>query len=217
MPSYLYLVFEISSFFVALLNYKYLKNSFMKWFIPFLGFISFTELISYFIYEYEINVITNYLIAIVESVFYGYVFYNLSERVLLKKIVLVFIPLSIVSYFFSYFFLGKTFNIFLLNLIISGFIIAVTALSCLYYRFVDDEGMLLIIDPVFWISFGVSLFYAGVCIVFSLYDLIYKYNLSLFGLKLYQFVPRILSMILYLSISISIILWRMKSKKSLLP
>ncbi len=44
MPPYIHLVFEVISFLVALLNYKYLRNTFMIWFIPFLGFISIAEI-----------------------------------------------------------------------------------------------------------------------------------------------------------------------------
>ena len=71
---------------------------------------------------------------------------------------------------------------------------------------------MLLNESGFWLAMGVSIFFSGTSIVFALHDLIIKNNLTFFGAKLYNFVPRVLSVILYASISIAIILCKKKTK-----
>jgi len=97
----------------------------MKWFLPFLGFIFIGELIEKFI---KLAVIVNYLIGVIESIFYGYIFYHLSHRPVLKKTILFFVPISVAGYFITYFLCNKNFTDFVPNLIISGFFLAAIAL-----------------------------------------------------------------------------------------
>ena len=217
MPAYIHHIFELISFFVAIIYYRYLKDSFMKWFLPFLGFIFICEVIGNYQNAIlkEPAVIINYLVGIVESVFYGYIFYHLSHRKILKKAIVIFVPISVISYLITFYFSGKSLIYFFPNIVISGFFLAAIALFYLYERFADDDQILLISESGFWISVGVSLFYSGTSISFSLYSFILKNDLSLFGQKAFVIAPRVLSIILYLSISISLILWSKKNKKSL--
>ena len=211
MLAYLHNIFELLSFFVAIVYYRYLKGSFMKWFLPFLGFVFAGEMFVKFIGS---AILVNYLIGILESIFYGYIFYNLSHRLILKKAILFFVPVSVICYLFTYLFYGNLFTYFISNIIISGFFLAAIALAYLYEKFADDDEILLVSEPGFWIAVGVSLFYSGISITFSLYDFIIKHDLSIVGVKLYNIVPRVLSIILYLSISISIILCKKKNRIS---
>ena len=180
----------------------------MKWFLPFLGSIFFGEILAK---NTQFGTIINYLIGVTESFFYGYMFYNLSNKYFVKKIIIYFVPISVLGYLISFFFSNNKSVFFIANIVISGFFLAAIALNYLYEKFDDDETIL-ISDSGFWIAIGVSLFYSGVSIVFSLHDFIVRNNLTLFNIKLYKLVPRILSVILYLSISISIILCKKKNK-----
>ena len=185
----------------------------MKWFLPFLAFIFIGELIAKYEYAllHHINVGFYYLIAIAESIFYSFIFYQLSNKSTLKKATLFFAFNSVAAYIIGFIFFRNDHSYFLPSLIISGFCFAVIALWYIYLKFVtDDDETLLINDPGFWIALGVSLFFSGTSIVFSLYNVIAKNNLNLFGIKLYNFVPRILCIVLYASISIAIILCKKK-------
>jgi hypothetical protein len=95
-------------------------------------------------------------------------------------------------------------------LIISGFFLALVSLLYLYERVNSDDDQDLVKQPGIWVALGVSIFFSGSSIVFSLHDLISKGNLKLFGFKLYWIVPQILSVFLYACISVSIILHRKK-------
>jgi hypothetical protein len=186
----------------------------MKWFLPFLGFVFVGELFQYYQWHVlkESTIRANYLIGIIESIFYGYIFYQLNNQKIVKRGISFFVPLSVLGYCITYLVDSKSPAYFFNNLIISGFFIATFALISLYIKFTDDEEILLISEPIFWIAVGVSLFYSGVSITFSLRDFIYENNLSIFGMKLYHSVPELLSMVLYTSISIALFLCRQKNK-----
>ena len=82
------------------------------------------------------------------------------------------------------------------------------ALMFILEQFEENKKNDLKSDPIFWVAFGVALFFSGVSIVFSNYDYIKQHNLTLFGERLYHFVPRLLSVFLYTCISISLIICR---------
>lgn len=213
MLDYIHIVFEFLSFAISIIFYRSIKDSYMKWFVPFLGIVFISELINnQFYYLRRQTILIHYIIGITESVFYGFIFYKLSNRPIQKKSIIIFIIFSVMGYISSYFTFNTSITYFLYNLIISGYLLATIALIYLYTKFVDDDETLLISESGFWIAFGVSLFYSGISISFSLYDLIYKNNLSISGQNLLNLVPRILSVFLYISISISIILCRKKKQ-----
>ena len=210
---------ELIALIIAILYYSHLKGSYMKWVLPFLLFVFLGELISEFQHfvSNKSSIIIQYFIGIVESLFYGYIFYNLSSRSILKKGIVYFIAASIIFYMIGLFFYSNGYSYFFSILICNGFFLALFGLTFIYTKFIDDNNTILINEPGFWIAFGVSLFFAGTSIVFSLHDFIVKNNLNLFGIKLYNFVPRILCVILYSSISIAIILCKKKTRASLEP
>ena len=208
---------ELISVLVAIVYYPYLKRTYMKWVLPFLLIVFFGELYTkykgYILGEDTVG--PNYLIAIAESVFYGYVFYYLSRKRIVKTGIFILVSISIAGYILSFLYSPKDHDLLYLNLVVSGLILSVVSLVYLYFRFLDDDHVYIIKEPEFWISFGVSIFFSGVCIVFSLHDIIIKYDLKMIGLKLHHIVPRVLSVVLYLSISIAIILCKKKTRISL--
>lgn len=212
-------IVEFISLLVALLYYSSLKGSFMKWFLPFLVFIFLGEIYAtYSAIVMKQNVVgVNYLIAIIESIFYGYIFYNLNSRIGIKKFIIFFIIVSVLGYILTYSFYRNSFPYFCINIITSGFLLATIALVYLYFKFIDDEESTSISESGFWIAFGVSLFYSGISVCLSLYEFIKNNQLSIFGENLLNIIPRFLSVVLYLSISIAIILCKHQKKISSLP
>ena len=217
MKDYLHNICELIALIVAIIYYPHLKKSFMKWFLPFLAFIFIGELIASYKYYHDrswLNIYIYYLIGMAESVFYGYIFYQLNSRRSYKKKILYFIAISTIAYFIGLFFFATGYTYFILTLIISGFFLSLIALGYTYTKFVDDDETLMITESGFWIAVGVSIFFSGISIVLALHDFIVRNNLILFGVKLYNLVPRVLCIILYASISIAIILCKKKNKIS---
>ncbi len=215
--NHLHNIAELISLVIAIIYYPYLKRSFMKWFLPFLAFIFIAELIVGYL-RYFVHVRSTlgiyYLISIVESAFYGYIFYRFCNLRMLQRIILLFVFISVTGYIVNFIFFGIDGKHFLSNLVMSGFLLAAIALGYIHTLFIDDRSFILISEPGFWVAVGVSLFFSGTSIVFSMHDFILKNDLNLFGVKLYHIVPRVLSIILYSCISIAIILCKTKTKIS---
>lgn len=213
-------ILELVSLLIVFYCYPYIRYSFMKYFLPFLLFIFIAEgIASLQIIRANIrsNIGLQYLISIVETIFYGYIFYNLSSKNGFKKVILIHSISFFLIYISSFFFLGNKVGVFTICLTLYGFFLSIIAIGHIYNKFIDEEYLDIVKDPGFWIAFGVTIFFSGISIALILYEFILKNNLNLFGVKLYNFIPRVLSIILYSSISIAIILCKKKNKTSLLP
>ena len=208
---------ELVALIIAIAYYPHLKKTFMKWVLPFLLFVFLGEFISEYQHWFlnQSSIIVHYFIGIIESFFYGCIFYNFSSRSILKKCIIYFITGSTILYIIGLLLYTNSSSYIFSVLIINGFFLALLGLTNIYTKFIDDDNTILINEPGFWIAFGVSLFFAGSSIVFSLHDFIVKNNLNIFGIKLYNFIPRILCVVLYSSISIAIILCKKKTRVSL--
>lgn len=207
---------ELFSLVVAIIYYPYIKNSVMKWFLPFLAFVFAGEMYVNYISVVGNTLAINNFIAIGESFFYGYFFYSLSNYWWAKKVILILTVISILSSLASLAFVYSNPSFLYFNLILLALALSVVSLIYIYTKFSTDEnGMYLLSESGFWVAFGVALFFSGVSVVFSLHDLSLRYNLRLFGVRLHNIVPQILSVILYLSISTAIILCKKKTRISL--
>ena len=210
MLEYIHIVFEAGSFLVSLLYYSYLKNSFLRWLPLFLFWICAGEILNRILH----STIFEYLIAIAESFFYGYVFFHLTTQKRLRTAIICFVAAINITYIIAYFFFDTSntqITYFVMIFIVFGYCISAIALSCLYSFFIDSESMLIVYEPGFWIVFGVCIFYSGISIAFSLYPVIIRENLSVMGIRLYHMAPRLFSIVLYSSLSASVLLTRRKS------
>ena len=205
---------ELISLIITIVYYKDIKNSYMKWFLPFLLFIFLGELFAKYLYSVlnRSTISMQYFIGISESIFYGFIFYKLYDRLIFKKLIIFLVLINTLIFSLGFFFFTDEFSYFFPSIILCGFFLAVIALGYIYTKYVDDDEIILLNESGFWLAMGVSMFFSGTSIVFTLHDVIIKNNLTFFGVKLYNFVPRVLSVILYASISIAIILCKKKTK-----
>ena len=210
MKSEFYYIVEIISFLIAIWRYPIIKSTKMKWFPLFLAFIIVFEFIAFYqsFYLGKPTYGINYFIAIVEIFYYGNLFYVSIKNTLKRKFIRIMIITGIVVFLISSFNHPKEFRYFYFSFILSGFFISCMALMFILEQFEENKKNDLKSDPIFWVAFGVALFFSGVSIVFSNYDYIKQHNLTLFGERLYHFVPRLLSVFLYTCISISLIICR---------
>jgi hypothetical protein len=209
---------ELISLIIAICYYPYLKDSFMKWFLPFLAFIFLGELVTAWYHYFEpqrSNADIYYIISIIESVFYNYILYKILERVWLKKPIFLFAFITVTAYILG-FLLDRDDYMFPI-FIVSGFFMAAIAVGYLYIKLVEEDRVVLTKEPGFWIAFGVALFFSGISVVYSLHDYILENDLSFYGARLYNFVSRVLCIFLYSSISIAIILCKKKNRASSPP
>jgi hypothetical protein len=204
---YIEFLFEAISLIVAVVYYKKIRRSFMKWFLPFLVVIFVGEI---FAYQGNLGFYFTYLLSSLESIFYCYIFYNLIDNGPVRRIMTFLTIIVLVGFLagFLFFDVSRRYMGFFMKVRIAGSLLtAFYALFYLYTRFVKDEHNRLIKDSGFWIAFGVILYSAGLSFIFSLYSIIVEQRLMLFGEFLYRLIPRLLCVILYSSLSISIILY----------
>ena len=217
--NHLHNIAELISLIIAIIYYPYLKGSFMKWFLPFLGFIFIGELVTAYGSYYnqnEANTNIYDVIGIVECIFYNYFFYQFCKNSILKKLIVLFAFIGVLIYSIGLVFHSNSTSYHITGLIISGFLLSFVSLACIYFKFVneDNSNNILTSEPEFWIALGVSLFFSCTSIVFCLHDFILAHDLNLFGSKLYKSVPRFLCIVLYSCISIAIILCKKKTTRS---
>lgn len=208
---------ELFSLVVAIIYYPYLKRTVMKWFLPFLAFVFVGEMYAKYV-GYVLgrsNTEIYGFITIVESVFYGYFFYTITLKERPKKIIFIISLVNIAISVIFFFFISNNPSRLFTNLIFLSFFFSIISLTYIYSKFISDEVAYLLSEPGFWVAFGVTLFFSGVSVVFSLHDFSMKHNLTFLGFKLYHIVPKLLSVLLYLSISIAIILCKKKTRISL--
>lgn len=184
----------------------------MVWFIPFLGITFLAEVNSYYLYEtYKHNTYWIYnILNPATTLFYSFIFYSLIRD---QKLKTPFIVMALVYVLINVYFLSLAIS-FSINLMLLSSIIMII-LSCYYfYRCMLDDVDLstFYVKSGLWIASGILIFYAGICIVFSLFNYIRAHHLTIKGTQLYNFVPRVLSIILYGCFMVAFILWRKPQK-----
>lgn len=204
--------FEILAFIVALICYSKLKASYMVYFIPFLLFTIICEVGSDFIYSnYQIKTEWIYnILNPVTTLFYGYIFCSLIRN---RKLKSVFFWGALLYIVINIYVLSQIEGFSILLILLSSIILV--TLSCYYfYRCLLDDVDLtaFYIKSGLWFAAGILIFYSGISIVFALVDYIRAHHLTMFGVSLYKFVPRTLSIILYGCFSIAFLLWRKPQK-----
>ncbi|WP_443939649.1 hypothetical protein [Pedobacter sp. MW01-1-1] len=182
--------------------------------VPYLFVVLLVEISAkYLVLRYNYNTGGMYnLMNLFCHLFYGFLFYRFAVAKEFRQTILILIgSYAIVSIFYYSITSFYSFNHYIITI---GGIIQVF-FACLYfYQFLLDDshsyhrhyssGLI--------IASGVLIFYSGIAICFSLYNYIRMNELLLFGVPLYNFIPRYLSIILYLLISLAIIVWKKPAK-----
>jgi hypothetical protein len=216
---YIHNIAELVSLLVAVIFYARIKGSFMKWVLPFLAFIFLAECIAMYLLVNKLvinNTTLYYIVSIVEMIFYTHVFYHFTTKEgLFRRSIIIFRVLSTLGFVIGLIFFTKDLDYYFSCFIVSSFFFVFISLRYIYGQYSGDEKINLLSESGFWLALGVSVFFSGTCIVFCLHDLIMNNNLNIFGTRLYHMIPRILSIILYSSISIAIILFKRKNAVSL--
>jgi hypothetical protein len=207
MISNFYILSELYGLISCIIFYRRIQNNFFRWTLPFLLLIFFIELIVLFLDKYRVistSLNIYHLISVLEVVFYSYIFYHLIRHKKTKSIIRITSVLSVLFFIISFILKFNHRNYFII-VVISGFILSIYGFILLFDYFKNEQNESILEEPGFWFSLGVATFFSGTSIVFSLYDFIVAHNLSIGGVKLYNLVPRILSVVLYTALSITVI------------
>lgn len=206
--------FEFLSLLMSIVYIGKLKNYFVVAFVPYLFVILVIELLAKYLYvnfHYSTAWIYN-LINLFSHAFYAFIFYCFASQKKHRKVILsltvIYIAASLVYYLMTSLY---EFN----NVIISIGGVLEILFACLhFYHYLQNDNYVHerhFLSGLF-IASGVLIFYSGITICFSLYNYIRINDLRLFGVPLYNLIPRYLSILLYLFISIAIIIWKRPTK-----
>lgn len=205
-PFHIY--FEILALLTCLLFWKSSRKSTLQWFLPFLAFIVFVEIMGWYLPVFlkrQNAWIFNISIPI-EYLFFAFVFYSYYKKRIYRTLALAFmIFYSVYAVWYSVMNDISIFNIY--YLLIGSF--GMITLSVLYFydQYSRTDTGNIWSEPMFWIATGVFLFNAG---EFS-YNFLLKYiakNRLDPGLVLFKSINNNLVKLFYLLIAVGFICLR---------
>lgn len=159
-PFHIY--FEIVALLTCLVFWKSSSKSTLRWFLPYLAFIVFVEIMGWYLpmilgkpnaWVFNISVP-------IEYIFFSLIFYSYYERSLNKKLALTFIVLFAI-YAIAHSLINGIY-LFNANYLLVGSL-AMIVLSVLYFyeQYIKVDTGNIWAEPMFWITTGVFLFNAG--------------------------------------------------------
>ena len=205
---------EIIACIISAFYYQKIKDSFLKWLPFYLLFVAVGESMAHY-YAGLPNSYIYLTITMLSIIFYNHCFYQLLKgRKKIQQLIVILSSILLAVCIYLFIIINNDHPYIFYMLIAMGIELSVIACIYLYHIFLsDDMQVLLIKQSGFWMSAGVLLFFSGMCFTFAITPIALKYDLKVFDIYLLQFIPRVLSVILYSFLSIAVFLNKKKNIK----
>lgn len=158
-PFHIY--FEIIAVLTCILFWKSVKNTKLHWFLPYLIFIVFVEVMGWYLPQIGMRQSWLFNISVpIEYLFFSFIFFAHYERKLNRKFALGFI-IAFLIYVILY---SLTKGIYKFNtyyLLIGSLVMIILCVLYFYEQYIKINTENIWSDPMFWIATGVFLFNAG--------------------------------------------------------
>lgn len=181
---------------VAVYFHRWLRNSPFRYFIPFLAYTLITEILATLVWSQHNGWLYN-LYILVQPAFIAAFFSSMLQDRLLRRIILT--TLLFYYGFCVYSFINTPFSKFnILVFSLDGLLM--TCYSFLFLFFVLKVNDLLLIrkmQPALWITAGILAFFPMTTVLFGVSGIIRFENVTVFGVYLDNFIPQVLSLIMY--------------------
>ena len=214
MLTYFYMLVQASSFLVCLFLFNSLKNSELKYFLPFLFLTLSVESIGFWLVTRGVrNYLMFNLFTAFEFIFYTFLFYKHLRKPIFKKFTLAFIPTYLLAVAYNLFFIQGLNNFHTYTFLLGSFFIVV--FCCLFfYESVLPEHLdnQLTLQPFFWVCTGLLLFYLGSVIINALFEYLRSFDMQEEGKRIYGIINQSLNVVLYSSFIFAFILCRKNNK-----
>jgi hypothetical protein len=212
------IISEMLAFIVSLMVLKKNKGAFIQWMGLYLLFTIFIELAGYYC-DYYLHRANSWFYlwhSAATRVIYTVVFFNLFNKLKLLKVFVLSVSSVLIISYVTIFFWVSNYTAYLYRLqIAQGVYLSLLSVSYLYREFINDSlEEYLVLKPGFWIAAGLLLFYSGFCIVMALHPSTYKTGYFIYGMPLHHFFLAVLSIILYVCISMAMVVWTEPNKVS---
>ncbi len=159
----LHIGFEIGAFLVSMFCYRTIKDTPLKWFIPFLFALVCLELVTnHMAFVLKMHTLQVYNVSMpIEYSFYAFLFYKYLQGPMIKKIALglLIFTLSFSAVNLAFIQGFKDFNT--TNQILGCTVVLFLSCSFFVDLFRREEEISLLKEPMFWISTGVLFFNLG--------------------------------------------------------
>lgn len=145
---------------VSIVNYKYLKKEFLRYFIYFIWYTFLNELTGILLIEkgFNVNIIYNSY-SFISTIFFLLFFRNLIKKLKIKKTIVLMLVLFSVSVLLNSILKQNIYNTLQTNTFIFGFLIVIVTILLFFIQILDSDAILKLNKlPVFWISIGIFSF-----------------------------------------------------------
>jgi hypothetical protein len=199
MLEWFYLASILISAAAAFIYRRFLKIVFLWPLVPFLLLLFVQEFVLMYMIPKGTSTGPFYNIYMpISATFYSWLFYSVPVNEKTKKFILtiwaIFICTVIIVHSYQNF--SKNYNLYLF--LAGGFVIATCAvIFLLNYFTIENRQEQRKWLPYVWICMGIVVFYPMVNITFALHKEILANHIMLFGKKLYQTMPQLMSIFLY--------------------
>lgn len=153
---------EFIALLTGIIKYKSLKNSYWKWFVFYLAYILFYEIVSYVAkveFKYKIGFFQSYIHIPIEYLFLFWLFAlkSLKNKLLFWSISLVFF----ISLFLDNYLKQSNYSFMSLNITIGSLLLLILVLLEFNKQIKSDAILSYKTNKMFYINIGVTLFYIG--------------------------------------------------------
>ncbi len=190
------LLSEFLSLAAAIRYQRWLRNSPFWLFIPFLAYTLLSEIFATWVWSGNNGWLYN-LYVLIQAGFMAYFFYHMLNQKSLRLI--IFISMLGFFSFCAIVFLKTSFLKFNI-LVFSMDGLLMTCLSFLFLFFVlkvNDLSVIRRMQPALWVTAGILAFFPMVTVLFAVSDIIRFEKVRIFGVYLDNFIPQVLSLIMY--------------------
>jgi hypothetical protein len=172
---------EIVATLVGVLYYSKLKNTYWKWFVLYLVFITIESIIIEFFGLKDIRMyIYDFLIVPIEFFFFFWLYANQSLK--RKNLFWIFCIIYILSYLPHLFYSAAYKTINATSYIVGCLLLFVLVVLEFFKQIVSDDILLFKQNKMFYINTGIILFYIGSLPFHAFIDYLYKNENTIFGL-----------------------------------
>jgi hypothetical protein len=200
MPVPLYVYVILASLVTALIFFRKFKRSFLVLFVPFLFITLFAEIGAVF-YKYVLDRSNGWIYniyLIIQVCFFSFFFYrvikNSRQRLLIGIIAGMFFLLSVGYYLF----IGTVREFNTVIFVSGGLVVTLFSVLFLFHYFLlDDKEEEESLSPLLYITGGVVIYFSVVSVTITLYPHLQELNVEIGGTQLYNWIPRVLSILMY--------------------
>jgi hypothetical protein len=212
---FIYLAAIVFSAVMAILCRRSIGKRNLAVMVPYLSLVSLMEIFVYIdhVRHWGINATFIYnLYKIITVLTFAFIYYCIPFMKASRKLIAILTACYLLAAILSYSFWISIYALDTYLTLFRGFVITFFAVLFLHrFFYLDDGAEEKFWRPVVWITTGIAAFYPVISITasFSLY--LFQHDATLFGLKLYQTIPQVMSIFMYGCFSYAFYLCRKKN------